>query len=251
MFSGKTIVVAGASAGIGRSICDELLSRNANLILIARESHGLELAKAELMQRNQNQTVLTAAIDLSENDSADKVSDFLKTVGEVDGVVANVGSGKPTSGDFSMRLRGALDKNLFSAVNTVLGSLPFLRPQEESSVVIVSSIAAHEVIRCPPEYAASKAALEMLAKHWASNYAPVRFNSVAPGNVLTDTSVWKERRTSDPEGLNRELSLNVPLSRLGAPEEVAKAVCFLLSRESFFITGACLAIDGGQRRSLR
>lgn len=251
MFSGKKILVAGASRGIGRKICDELFSHNANLILIARDSSDLELARKELLQENQNQTVVTAAIDLVKSDSLGKISALLRTVGGVDGVVASVGSGRPTKGDFPTRLRQAIDKNLLSAAHTVMGSLPFIRPHEKSSVVVVSSIAAHEVIACPPEYAASKAALEMLVKHWGANYAPIRFNSVAPGNILTDESVWKERSVSDPEKLNDELRLNVPLSRLGTPGEVAKAVSFLLSEESSFITGACLAIDGGQRRSIR
>ena len=251
MFSGKTILVAGASRGIGRKICSELFSHNANLIMIARDSSDLELAKKELLQENQNQTVVTAGIDLGKSNSVSKVSALLRTVGELDGVVANVGNGRPTKGDFPTRLRHALDKNLFSAAHTITASLPFIRPQEKSSVVVVSSIAAHEVVACPPEYAASKAALEMLVKHWGAHYAPIRFNAVAPGNILTNESVWKERSVSDPEKLNDELRLNVPLSRLGTPGEVAKAVSFLLSEESLFITGACLAIDGGQRRSIR
>jgi 3-oxoacyl-[acyl-carrier protein] reductase len=251
MLGGKTVLVCGASQGIGKSVCEKVLSLGANLYQVARDAEALR-ANAELWSRRfKGQAISTLSLDLSSQQSATALASFLESKEPIDGVVVTVGAGTPLKGDFAANLRHSLDMNLFSAVNAILGATPHFRRDSNSSVVVVGSIAGHELLDCPPEYAASKAALEMLVKHWSKLHSPVRFNSVAPGNVQTPNSVWQRRVQEGPEKLKEELELHVPMGRLGQPEEIAQVITFLLSSESSFITGSTITVDGGQQRSVR
>lgn len=251
MLGGKTILVCGASQGIGKTVCEKVLSLGANLYQVARNGDTLR-TNAELWAgQYTGQTVSTLSLDLTSHQSTTALASFLESKEPIDGVVVTVGAGTPLQGDFATNLRNSLDINLFSAVHSVMGATPYFRRDSNSSVVVVGSIAGHELLDCPPEYAASKAALEMLVKHWSKLHSPIRFNSVAPGNVQTPHSVWQRRTLEEPEKLREELELRVSMGRLGQPEEIANVITFLLSSESSFITGSTITVDGGQQRSVR
>lgn len=249
--SGKTIVVCGASKGIGKAACETFLGLGANLVQVARDSRGLEEHANFWRQRYPDQNVTSIALDLTLDFSAARLAQLLPEESSIDGLVVTIGSGAPLSGDLISDLKMSLDVNLFSAANAVIGTLNRLQRSPMPSVVLLSSIAGHELIACPPEYAASKAALEVLSKHWSQKYAPIRFNIVAPGNIQTEESVWARRMRENPKALERELGKSVPLSRLGTPQEIADIIAFLLSREASFISGSVITADGGQQRSIR
>jgi|AntAceMinimDraft_12_1070368.scaffolds.fasta_scaffold07717_7 3-oxoacyl-[acyl-carrier protein] reductase len=251
MFEGKRILVCGASRGLGRSVCDLVLSRGGGVIQVARDNELLEHNALLWAERYEPERIVTEAIDLTMESAPEKLSALLALEGPIDGVAITVGNGRPKSIGFVSSLRLSFEQNVISVAAAVIGSLPHLRGNSGASVVIVSSIAAHEFIDCPPEYAASKIAVEMLTKHWARTEAPVRFNSIAPGNMMTQGSVWEMKLLEDPDGLEAELREKVALGRIGQPEEVAEAVCFLLSSSSSFITGSVVTVDGGQQRSVR
>jgi len=249
--SGNTILVCGASKGIGKAACETVLGLGANIIQVGRDGLGLEEHANSWRHRYPNQTVVSIALDLTLDSSAARLAQLLPEESSIDGLVVTIGSGAPLSGDFISDLRMSLDVNLFSAANAVIGTLDGLQRSSMPSVVLLSSIAGHELIACPPEYAASKAALEVLSKHWSQKYAPIRFNIVAPGNIQTEQSVWARRMRENPKALERDLAKSVPLSRLGKPQEIAQVIAFLLSKESSFISGSVITADGGQQRSIR
>lgn len=251
MLEDKTILVCGASRGIGRAACEAVLSRGANLIQVARSERDLSKNAHAWGSKFPEQEVFTLPLDMSEESSAKALSDFLDTSRAINGLVVTIGNGSSLPGNLVSRLRKSLDQNLISSANAVSGSLKHFEPSPFSSVVLVGSIAGHELIPCPPEYAASKAALEMLSKHWSLLHAPIRFNVVAPGNVETSDSVWARRKGQEPRELEAELAHTVPLGRLGQPDEVANIITFLLSSKSLFMTGSVVTVDGGQQRSVR
>lgn len=221
------------------------------MIQVARDESVLASNAHSWAQQYPNQEIVSIPLDMSLDRSAGRLSEFLAIERPVDGLVVTIGNGSSTTGDAVTRLRKSLDQNLISSTNAVTGTLKHLQPSTQSSVVLVSSIAGHEMISCPPEYAASKSAVEMLTKHWSILHAPIRFNSVAPGNIETEKSVWARRMERDPQRLKKELMKTVPLGRLGTPDEVANVIVFLLSQKSSFMTGSVVTVDGGQQRSLR
>src|SRR5436309_2695819 len=102
-----------------------------------------------------------------------------------------------------------------------------------------------------PAYNAAKAAEISLAKSLAREYARtgVTVNAVAPGSVLWEGGGWDRRQKADPEGIADFVRHEMPMGRFGTVEEVADVVAFLCSRQASLVTGACIAVDGGQGRS--
>lgn len=251
MLDDKTILVCGASQGLGKAVCENVLRLGANLVQVSRNSEKLQQNEKDWKNAHPDQNILTKPLDLTVDSSVSELSAFLSSTNPIDGLVVTIGGGRPLGADFIANLRESLNLNLFSAANAVSGSLPHFKSTESSSAVLVTSIAGHELINCPPEYAASKAALEMLTKHWSAMYSPIRFNSVAPGNMQTAGSIWEQRMRDQPQLLDEELRATVSLGRLGNPDEIAQVICFLLSPASSFITGTTVTVDGGQQRSVR
>jgi len=104
-----------------------------------------------------------------------------------------------------------------------------------------------KAIGAPTDYSVAKAALIMLAKQLSNKLAPsVRVNCIAPGNIFFRGGRWDELSISDPLMVDDLLKNKVPLKRFGTPEDIANAAAFLSSDKAKFITGVCLAVDGGQ-----
>jgi 3-oxoacyl-[acyl-carrier protein] reductase len=140
--------------------------------------------------------------------------------------------------------------NYLSATNMISAVLPHIKAQR-GCVVCISSICGHEALGAPVAYSAAKAALNMMVKGLSRPLGKngVRINGVSPGNILFDGGTWDKKLRADAEGVRIMLERDVPLGRLGRPEDVANAVLFLVSDRASFISGTCLVVDGGQLRS--
>ena len=135
--------------------------------------------------------------------------------------------------------------------NAVEAARPFLA-ETRGNIVCISSICGQEIIPgAPVTYSAAKAALNAYVKAISRPLGEegIRINAVAPGNILFEASVWDKKMKQDPKAVEKMLSDDVPLSRLGSPEEVAALVVFLASSDADFITGSIFSIDGGQTHS--
>jgi NAD(P)-dependent dehydrogenase (short-subunit alcohol dehydrogenase family) len=260
---GKIVLITGAAQGIGRATAMAFAREGARLCLIDIDAGALEEAQSELRSLETNVTIAQA--DLSTADGViGGIDTALKSYnGQVDILVNNVGSGKVRTfdnltdedWDFTMNL------NFLSYVRTCRYLLPVLRARDKAVIINNASDLARQPEPVPIDYSASKAAVLALTKGLARAEAPkIRVNAVAPGPVWTPfwtkeggfaDTMGKFHGMAPKEAVEHELSLrNLPLNRLGEPEEVANVIVFMASDLASFVTSAVWGVDGGSIRSL-
>lgn len=242
----QVAIVTGSSKGIGYAVARELGSRGMAVVVNARS--GDELRSAEERLRAEGVDVVGVVGSVADDEVTARLADVaVAELGRVDHVV-NVVAVNPFYGSLLDVPRAAFEKtvlvNTWSAISVVreavragLGSHP------GASVVNVSTIGARQYQPGLAAYCASKSALETVSLHLAQELGPrgIRVNTVAPGLTKTDMAavLW--------EGEYGEFEKSVlPLGRLGEPEDIARAVAFLTSDQSSWMTGAYLNVDGGR-----
>ncbi len=245
---GRHILVAGASRGLGFAITALLLSEGARVTAVSRDPEALRLARSRWLASDSQHSVRTLAKDLSNPASVASLASFAANDGVLDGVVVVAGSGRPTGQPLPQAFASASASNVLPALVALEATGPLLRESSIGAVVLVSSIAGIEYIDCPPEYAAAKASLHAYCAHLSRQLKPVRVNVLAPGNMLTEGSVWERRMNEDSKAWEAHLSREVTLGRLGQPDEVARVAVFLVSPAASFMTGSTTVADGGQVR---
>lgn len=238
---GKSILVVGASNGLGLAVTQILTAEGAKVIGVARRDINAGL--------NGESSLVRVQADLSTDQGESRLREVLASEGMLDGIVCAVGNGAAISGSLVERHASSYERNLLPTLRALDASESFLVKDERSAVVLTTSIAGVEYLNCPPEYAANKSAIAAYSSHLAREWAPVRVNVLAPGNMMSCGSVWNKKADQDPQGLQRYLDANVPLRRLGSPAEVARMAVILLSPIANFVTGSALIVDGGQSRS--
>jgi NAD(P)-dependent dehydrogenase (short-subunit alcohol dehydrogenase family) len=241
-FSGKRILITGASSGIGRSCALKLSEEGAELILVGRNESTLTIADAEHRVR-----VFTADLT-SEIAVKETFSRIKKEVGSLNGVVLAAGlhAFRPLSMEGYADLASLFSINVQGSLGVVALLLRHRLLARGSSVIFFSSAASSKGSPGAVAYAASKGALEASTRSLALELASqqIRVNAVAPGVVRTPMSeAMLGKLTADQI---ESLEARHPLG-FGIPEDVAGAVVFLLSEEARWITGVVMPVDGGFR----
>lgn len=239
----KTILVTGASSGIGKATAIECSKLGATVVITARNEERLQAVYSEL-DRSFGQSHQMIIADLSTEEG---VADLVSKTPSLDGVSSNAGLPKTLLIKFIKQetLQEILNINTFSHVN--LAKLLFKKKKlnQAASYVFTASIGGTTSFGPGNSvYGMSKAAINAFMKFCAIEFATrgIRCNSVSPGMIVTPMTQDSSTFTKEDYEKDAEKYL---LKRYGRPEEVARTIVFLLSGASSFITGDTILVDGG------
>ncbi len=243
-FKGKTVLITGASRGIGRECALEFARQGASNIIIGYNKSEEQALALESMLRDAGVNALALKADVR---SASEVKLMFRRAqaafGQVHILVNNAGiSGFSLFTDISEEMWDEMmDTNIKGMYLTCREALPDMISEKDGAIVNISSIWGQVGASCEVHYSASKAAVIGLTKALAKELGPsnVRVNCVAPGVIQTDMLA-----VVDP-AIQEELKEETPLMKLGNPIDIAKSVCFLCSPDAGFITGQVLGVNGG------
>ena len=242
-FAGKTAVVTGGSRGLGRAICLELAKGGANVVLCYA---GNEAAAGETVAACEalGAKALAVRCDVAQADEVKALMDAaVQAFGRIDILVNNAGI---TRDGLLMMMKEAdfdavINANLKGTFLCMKAVSRLMMKRRYGRIVNLSSVVGLRGNAGQVNYAASKAGVIGMTKSLAKELATrgVTVNAVAPGFIDTDMTA------AMPQAAREATLASIPMGRMGAPEDVAKAVAFLASDQAAYVTGQVLAVDGG------
>lgn len=239
MLKGKTVVVTGAAKGIGRAMAVAFAKEGANIVVNYRSTEPDETVKAV---EAEGVECLAVKADISSFDEAETLVNAAKEkFGSVDVVVNNAGITRDT---LLMRMSeedfdAVIDTNLKGCFNMVKHASKLMLKQKSGSIINMSSVIGLIGNAGQANYAAAKAGIIGMTKSAAKELAArgITCNAIAPGFIETDmTAVLSDK-------VKENILANIPLKRMGKPEEIAQTAVFLA--KSPYITGQVITVDGG------
>ena len=241
-FSGKTVLITGASRGIGFEIAEEFARAGASVSICA--THAEAVAQAAEKLRASGAKVYAQAVDISNAAQCeDFVANTVKELGSLDVVVNNAGI---TKDNLTVRMNEqdwdtVINVNLKGTFLMCKAALKVMFKKRSGNIVNISSVVGQMGNPGQANYVASKAGIIGLTKTLAREFGSrgVRVNAVAPGFVQTAMT------DSLPEEVKNKALESIPLKRFATTQDIAKAVMFLASENASYITGHILAVNGG------
>ena len=240
---GKVALVTGGNSGIGLATAERFVAEGATVFITGRRKEELDAAGRKI---GRNVTAVQG--DVAKLADLDRLFAAIKEkAGRLDVVFANAGAAEfaPIGEVSEAHFDKAFNVNVKGLLFTVQKALPLM--PDGGSVVLNASIVSIKGIPAFSVYSATKAAVRSFARTWTTDLGDrrIRVNAVSPGSI--DTPGLSGLLASAETGQQRlkMISSSVPLGRLGTPDEIAKAVVFLASDDSSYITGTELFVDGG------
>ena len=256
---GKIALVAAASQGLGRAVAEELAAEGAALVLCARGEKVLN-ETCEAISAATGANVLPVVGDLSVTADVERiVSEGVARFGQIDILVTNTGG--PPAGRFENLSRENWEEATRGLLTSVLDLtrlvLPEMKEQRWGRILNITSIASKEPIENLILSNSIRAAVTGFAKTLANEVAEygVTVNNILPGYTATERVEQLARSIAEKEGVDpaevrARWEAQIPMKRLGKPEEFAALAAFLVSERASYITGSSIAVDGGWIRSL-
>ena len=236
--AGKSVLVTGASSGIGQAIAVSVSKMGANVVINGRNTAKLENTLSQLV--GENNSIIAA--DLTKNEDIAKLAD---SVPQLDGLVhcAGIGHRMPAKMLTETDIDTVMKANFNGAVLLQAALLTKKKVKKDSSIVFIASKAADYPSPGNAVYSASKGALISYARCLALELAPrgIRVNCICPAMVWTDLIMQNEVTLEQLQ----ESEKSYPLKRYGKPEDVANLAIYLLSNASSWMTNSCIDLTGG------
>jgi 3-oxoacyl-[acyl-carrier protein] reductase len=252
--TGKVAIVCAASEGLGRAAAETLAAEGCRLAICSRRQEAVDAVAADLQERFGSD-VLAVQADLRQlNDITAFVDATVRRFGALDVLVTNVGGPKPGVFD-TLTDRDWLDAVellLMSVVRLTREALPHMRKRGGGRIIHITSIAVKQPVAGLMLSNSVRAAVVGFSKTLSRELARenITVNCVAPGYTRTQRVVKLNRATAEREGkpveeVEQRLVANIPVGRLGDPNELAGLICYLASDQAAYITGSVIQVDGG------
>jgi 3-oxoacyl-[acyl-carrier protein] reductase len=242
----KIALITGSSRGIGKGIALAFAREGAKVAVHGRDRDALSAVHAQIREEGGVSTVVTGDVTRFAELEGVRLQ-IEKELGPIDVLVANAGGSFTKPGPIDEinedGWHATIDGNLTATFLTIKSILPGMKQRRAGNIITMSSSAARRPHpQSPIPYAAAKAGIQMLTQHLASQVGPlgIRVNCIAPETIITE-------RTNQliPPAQKEQLAGMHPLRRLGTPDDVAAAACFLASDDSAWMTGLILDVSGG------
>lgn len=239
-FENKTILITGASSGIGLAGAKRLVAEGAKVIITGRTPSRLQTAAEEL-----GANAVAVLDDASDGKTLERLLPVVEHIGKLDGLWLNAAyaAGAPLEATDKSMIEQMFQVNVVAPMLQMGALSPHLN--NSASVVVTSSSAVYEGQPNVALYAATKAAVLAAARSWAAELAPrgIRVNSLVPGSITSNLrSVLPDEMRAQFE---EQLAEVVLLKRVGEAREAAAVALFLLSDDASYVTGSAYAVDGG------
>lgn len=243
---GKVAVVTGGSSGMGLATAQRFVDEGAYVFITGRRQNEVDSAVKQIGKNNNNVTGVQG--DVSNLADLDRLYDTVKQQrGRIDVLFANAGIielaplGSITESHFDK----IFNINVKGLLFTVQKALPLF--QDGGSIILTASINSSKGFETSTVYSATKAAIRSFARTWTVDlkHRKIRVNAISPGPIDTPIFNSAVQTEEEIEQIKASLVAIIPMGRMGSPDEVAKAVSFLASDDSSYVTGIELFVDGG------
>lgn len=254
---GKYALVTGATHGIGKAIALALADEGCNVAVCSRNIERVRETVKEL-EKKQVECLGIKADVTAEQDIKKTMKKVIEKWGTIHILINNVGGGGRWGSEIVEETEERVwlevfNKNALSSIRFTMLAIPFMRQQKWGRVVTITSIFGREA-GGRPWFSIAKAAQTSLMKSLAKLHylakEGITFNSVAPGAIMIPDTGWGQLAKENPRELKEFIKRELPLGRLGNPEEVANVVVFICSEKANLLNGASIPVDGAQGRSI-
>lgn len=246
-FSGKVVLITGASSGIGADAAIEFSKQGAKVALVGRNEVRLN-AVVEKIKNNGSPTPIAIIADVSK-EASHIIDQTIQQFGQIDVLVNNAGIvGADSASTINLeQFDNIFATNIRGVVELTKLAVPHLE-KTKGNVINVSSIVGLTCAKGAVSYAMSKAALDMYTKCASLELAPkgIRVNAINPGMIKTPIFETTGASKSDVEVIQQNAVKNYPVGRIGEVADTSNAILFLANENSSFINGVLLPIEGGR-----
>ncbi|HSF17834.1 MAG TPA: SDR family oxidoreductase [Vicinamibacteria bacterium] len=257
--TGKVALIAGASRGLGKAVAETLAAEGARIAIASRNADALESAAKEIETRHRAEVLFRPTDVTIEREVNAWVAAAKKRFGRIDVLVANAG-GPPASRfestDVEAWKRG-IELNLLSTIYLCRAVVPAMREQGSGRIVAITSISVKQPVDGLILSNTARSGVVGLMKTLSNELAPfgIGVNVVCPGYTRTERLAELATSLSASQGVTeyeiyKRWTDQIPMGRLGDPEELASVVALLCSERAAYVTGTCLQVDGGAVRGI-